>query len=132
MTVPPAVVEELAQGRAYGFDLPDPSALEWVMVRTPASMPALRLIHDLGPGETEVLALALETPDSMVILDDALAGQVAETLEIPLRGTLGLLLDAKSAGLVAEIRPLLDQLQALRFRLSSHTRNAVLELAAET
>ena len=132
VTVPPAVEEELAQGRAHGFNLPDPAALEWVMVRTPASRPALRLIHDLGPGEAEVLALALETPDSMVILDDALARQVAETSEIPLTGTLGLLLDAKNAGLVDEVRPLLDQLQALRFRLSSHTRAAVLELAAET
>lgn len=39
VTVPPAVVEELAQGRAHGFNLPDPAVLEWVVVRTPAPVP---------------------------------------------------------------------------------------------
>ena len=34
---------------------------------------------DLGLGETEVLALALESTDAIVILDDALARQMATT-----------------------------------------------------
>ena len=130
--VPPAVVHELAAGRAQGVNLPDPTALHWVTVRQPVSAPVLPLVTDLGPGETEVLALALESTDAVVILDDALARQVATALDIPFRGTLGLLLDAKRAGLVSTILPLLDQLQALRFRLSAHTRAAILALAGET
>ena len=129
--VPPAVIDELSHGRERGYSLPDPHSLEWITVRSPVSAPALRLIHDLGPGESEVLALALETTDSVVILDDALARQQAETLGLALTGTLGLLLDAKRTGLVPELRPLLDQLQKLRFRLSQHTRTAVLKLAHE-
>jgi predicted nucleic acid-binding protein len=130
--IPPAVVQELAAGRAQGVNLPDPMTLEWVTVRQPASTRALPLVTDLGPGETEVLALALESTDAVVILDDALARQVAATLDIRFRGTLGLLLDAKRAGLVLTITPLLDQLQALRFRLSLGTREAILALAGET
>jgi uncharacterized protein len=130
--VPPAVVNELAAGRAQGVSLPDPTALQWVTVRQPVSTPVLPLVTDLGPGETAVLALALESTDAVVILDDALARQVAAALDIPFRGTLGVLLDAKRAGLVATILPLLDQLQALRFRLSAHTREAILALAGET
>jgi len=38
----------------------------------------------------------------------------------------------KKAGLVPEVRPLLDKLQALRFRLASHTYEAVLRLAGES
>jgi predicted nucleic acid-binding protein len=129
--VPPAVSEELSSGRARGMSLPDPTALEWVTVRGPASAPALPLVTDLGPGEAEVLALALESRDAVVVLGDALARQVAETLGIRLTGTLGLLLDAKRAGLVHAIAPLLDQLQHLRFRLAAHTRAAVLKLAGE-
>jgi predicted nucleic acid-binding protein len=87
---------------------------------------------DLGPGETEVLALALESTDAIVILDDALARQMATTLAIRFRGSLGLLLDAKQAGLVAAITPLLDQLQALEFHLSSETRQLILDLASES
>jgi predicted nucleic acid-binding protein len=130
--VPPAVVHELAAGRAQGVNLPDPTALQWVTVRQPVSTPVLPLVTDLGPGETAVLALALESPGAVVILDDALARQVAAALHIPFRGTLGLLLDAKRAGLVSTILPLLDQLQALRFRLNVRTREAILALAGET
>ena len=129
--VPPAVVEELAAGRALGVSLPDLTALEWVVIRRPTSEPALPLVTDMGPGETEVLVLALESRDAVAVLDDALARQVAETLGLRLTGTLGLLLDAKPVGLVQVVCPLLDQLEALRFRLAPHARAAVLKLAEE-
>lgn len=89
------------------------------------------LVTDLGPGETQVLMLALESSDTFVVLDDALARQLAEALGLRLTGTLGLLLDAKRAGLLPAVGPLLDRLQALRFRLAPHTRAAVLRLAGE-
>ena len=130
--VPPAVVHELAVGRAQGVSLPDPTVLEWITVRPPASTAVLPLVMDLGPGETEVLALALESTDAIVILDDALARQMATTLAIRFRGSLGILLDAKQAGLVAAITPLLDQLQALGFHLSSETRKLILDLVSES
>jgi hypothetical protein len=75
--------------------------------------------------------LALEMREAVVVLDDDLARRVAETLGLRLTGTLGLLLDAKKAGLIPAIAPLLDQLQTLRFRVAPHTRVAVLKLAGE-
>jgi predicted nucleic acid-binding protein len=129
--VPPAVVDELAEGRALGVNLPDLTALDWVTVRRPVSELAVPLVTNLGPGETEVLMLALESRKAVVVLDDALARRVAETLGLRLTGTLGLLLDAKRAGLIPAVGPLLDQLQALRFRVAPHTRAAVLKLAGE-
>jgi len=129
--VPPAVAEEVAIGRAAGVSLPDLAVLEWVTVRRPVGELALPLVTDLGPGETAVLRLALELPEAVVVLDDALGRRVAETLGLRLTGTLGVLLDAKHIGLVTAVAPLLDQLQALRFRLAPHTREAVLKLAGE-
>jgi len=129
--VPPAVVDELAEGRALGVNLPDLTALDWVTIRRPVSELAVPLVTDLGPGETEVLMLALESREAIVVLDDALARRVAETFGLRLTGTLGLLLNAKRAGLIPAISPLLDQLQALRFRVAPHTRAAVLKLAGE-
>jgi hypothetical protein len=41
------------------------------------------------------------------------------------------LLDAKQAGLIPAIDPLLDKLQQLRFRVDPGTRIAVLKLAGE-
>lgn len=129
--IPPAVVAELDRGRDLGVDLPDTAVLTWIVVRHPIHTPALPQANDLGPGESEVLALAMEADDAVAILDDGLARQVAQRLGIPIRGTLGVLLDAKQAGLISQVRPLLDELQALQFRLAPATREAVLRLAGE-
>ena len=131
VTVPPAVTAELAEGQRLGVNVPELRGLDWVTIRPPASLPALPLASDLGPGESQAIALALETEDSLIVLDDGLGRRVAEALGLRLTGTLGLLIDAKQAGLVRAIRPLLDELQALRFRLSSRTRAEVLDLAGE-
>ncbi len=131
LIVPPAVVAELAEGRARGIDLPDLGQLDWVIVRPPLSTAAAPLVTELGLGETQVLMLALESLDAVVVLDDALARQLAEALGLRLTGTLGILLDAKRAGLLPAIAPHLDRLQALRFRLAAHTKAAVLKLAGE-
>jgi predicted nucleic acid-binding protein len=79
-----------------------------------------------------VLALALECSDATVILDDALARRTAQSLGFRLTGTLGLLLDAKQSGLITALKPVLDVLQSLRFRLAPQTRSAVLRLAGES
>lgn len=101
-------------------------------VRRPISELALPLIANLGPGETQVLMLALEMREAVVVLDDASAREMAETLDLHLTGTLGLLLDAKKAGLIPALQPILDELQSLRFRLAQRTYSAVLRLAGES
>jgi predicted nucleic acid-binding protein len=131
LVIPPAVVQELAEGRARGIDLPVPESLGWIVVRAPRSAPALLLLADLGSGEAEVLALALESPGAVAILDDALARRMAESLHLPLTGTLGVLVDAKKAGLLHAVAPLLDSLDALGFRLAARTRAALLTLVGE-
>ena len=129
--VPPAVRDELTAGRRAGHDVPELAALDWVSVREPSSLRALPLVTDLGPGETGVLMLALESSEPVVILDDGRARRMARVLGLPLTGTLGILLDAKRAGLVPAITPILDELQQRRFRLAPETRQAVLKMAGE-
>lgn len=100
-------------------------------MRRPSSSVALPLVSDLGSGEREVLALALETPDSVWILDDLLARQVAKTLHLRITGTLGILIDDKRRGLISAVGPFLDRLQSFGFRLAPQTRAAVLNLVSE-
>ena len=57
VVVPPAVVQELAAGRALGLNVPDVASLQWIEVRLPGSVAATPLVTDLGPGETQGLAL---------------------------------------------------------------------------
>jgi len=131
LTVPQAVVGELAEGRRMGIDLPDVTTEDWITVRRPTSEPALPLVSELGPGETEVLMLALEAPEAIVILDDGLARWVAEKIGVRLTGTLGVLRDAKKAGLIPAVKPFLDQLQERGFHLAAKTRIAVLRQTGE-
>jgi uncharacterized protein len=129
--VPPSVQVELDAGILKGLDLPMVENLRWVRIQSPISAKAASLITDLGPGESQVLLLALEMPGSVALLDDALARRVAIAKGIPIKGTLGLLLDAKRMGQLATVEPSLDRLQGLGFRLAQQTREAVLVLAGE-
>ena len=131
LVVPTAVATELAVGRQRGVAVPDPALLPWVILREPRCETVLPLLIDLGPGEIAVLALALESPDAVAILDDGLARRHAQRLGVRLTGTLGVLLDAKRAGYLEGIAPWLDDLDALRFRLDPATRQAVLRRAGE-
>jgi predicted nucleic acid-binding protein len=80
----------------------------------------------------EVLALALEHPHAVAIIDDGVARHIAHALGISFTGTLGVLLDAKKAGLLEAVTPVIDRLEALRFRLDPTTRSMVLKLAGES
>jgi predicted nucleic acid-binding protein len=131
IVVPEAVVAELAAGRRRGVSLPTPEALEWIDLRRPASPVAGLLSWELGAGESAVLSLALEHPGAWVVLDDKLARQAALLLNLPLLGTAGILLRAKRAGHLHAVRPMLNQLAALGFRLTPETMINILDLAGE-
>jgi len=61
--IPEAVVEEIAAGRALGIHLPDLTTISWIRVRQVRNPALLPLAPDLGAGEREALALAIETTD---------------------------------------------------------------------
>jgi len=129
--MPQAVADELAQGRDQGIQLPAPDSLSWITLCSVPSPILVPEIPKLGIGEREVLSLATTMPNSLVILDDALARIYAQQLNVRITGTLGVLLKAKKAGYVNAIAPILDELNTLSFRLAPVTRAAVLKLANE-
>ena len=129
--VPEAVVAELEEGRRRSVPLPTLADLSWLQVRTVRNRTLLPLVTHLGDGEKEVLALGRELSDALLLLDDRDARRHAHALELEISGTLGVLLLAKERGILDAVRPVLDRLQALRFRLDVRTRQRVLELAGE-
>jgi predicted nucleic acid-binding protein len=130
--VPEGVIVELRSGVDRGVSLPDLDSLSWLRIRKAQSAAVLILAAGLGVGEREVLALALEIEDPLVILDDSLARRFAQRLSLPLTGTLGLLLKAKQRGRIESVKPYLHRLESLRFRLDPSTRSSVLALAQES
>ena len=130
--VPGQVVAELSAGRAEGYDLPDLIFLPWAEVRTVSPLsPQLESFGRLGAGERAVLTLALAIPGSVAIIDELPARRVAARFEVPVAGTLSVILTAKRRGLVPAVRPLLDRLQELRFRMSTDLIDEILTSAGE-
>jgi predicted nucleic acid-binding protein len=86
---------------------------------------------NLGLGETSVLAWAQSRPVCMAILDDLAGRRCAEVLEIPLIGTLGLVLRAKRIGQIAAARPLLLRLREAGMYLSDAVVEPALRLVGE-
>ena len=85
----------------------------------------------LHAGEVEVMILAQEQKADMVIIDDNAAKKTAKYLGLTVTGTLGVLLKAKSRGIVQEIAPLLVQMTRNGFYIDSVIETLVLEQAGE-
>ena len=108
--IPPAVQHEVFAAR------PVPS---WI-VEHPLSQPISRqiLAARLGVGESEAIALALELTPEYILLDDLAARRLAQSFNLNVLGTVGLLLLARQRHLLPALRPFLDALLAADFRIS--------------
>lgn len=131
ITVPEAVKKELEEGRIQGEDVPQLGTYPWIEIRSVSMPKYLKLIADLGPGESEALALATNHPSALVILDDKLARRIAEMQGFRLTGTAGVLLRARRKGLIPALKPVVERLLNLDFRLKPDLVKAILELAGE-
>lgn len=131
IVVPDAVVEELEAGRKQGEEVPDLAQHTWIEIRSIHQRAIAALATDLGPGEAEVLALAIEHSGSLVILDDGLARETARMRGLRVTGTLGVILKARELGICSEVAPVLDELLRLGFRMSDDLRLSLLKAAGE-
>lgn len=111
VVIPPAVREELRVGAERGFSTPDVGQISWLEVRAPADLTLLPMVIDLGAGEAEAIALALATPETLLILDDSLGRRIAHLRALTYTGTLGVLIKAKQEGYLVAVKPVIDALQ---------------------
>jgi uncharacterized protein len=109
--IPRAVREELRVGLTKGFPVPDPDRLTWLHVQPLLDETLVPAVLDLGAGEAEAIALALSSPRSLLILDDALGRRIARLNKIQCTGTLGVLVKAKQKGFLVALAPILEALQ---------------------
>ncbi|GIW41439.1 MAG: nucleic acid-binding protein [Candidatus Binatia bacterium] len=122
--VPPAVVQETSPRLA----LPT-----WVTERSLTQPIGPQLLRgSSGPGESEAIALALETRARWLIMDDRPARRIAEALGLPVIGTLGISLTSKRKGHLPSVRPCLESLAASGFRISQELMDRILLDAGES
>lgn len=105
----------------------------WIHQQEPTAISAALRATKLDPGETAALALALEMHADALLVDERRGHEIAVQMGIKTIGVLGILLQAKRSGWIAELRTLLDQLdQDAGFWIAPTVRQRVLSLAGET
>lgn len=111
LLLPKPVVAEVLSGPASD---PARQALEtgWGMRVDLRELPSGLLEWGLGPGETAVLAVALEKAPCTAVVDDAAARTCAKAVGVPVIGTLGVALRARKRQLVPSARDVIKALIA--------------------
>jgi predicted nucleic acid-binding protein len=131
IVVPAGVAKEIARGPE------DDPARQWLqgqgreLLREIQIVPPVIIAWNLGLGESEVLSWAYQNPGYEAVLDDRAARNCALSLNLPVRGTMSLILLAKKGGHLKDITPILLQLEQAGFRIGPNIISAAKKLANE-
>jgi predicted nucleic acid-binding protein len=105
---------------------------EWIEIKSVTDKSLQKLLElQLDKGESSAIALALELPDSKIIIDDYKARKIAELMNINFTGTIGVIIKAKQMGIIPLIKPLLEKIKNTDFRLSREIEINALKEANE-
>jgi predicted nucleic acid-binding protein len=85
----------------------------------------------IDKGESSAIALALETPNSTLILDDYKARKIAMKLGLHYTGTIGVIIKAKLNGIIPSIKPILEKIKTTNFRITTEIEHQALKEAGE-
>ena len=108
------------------------AALDWIDVQKVDPNSDRRMYRaKLHDGEVEVMLLAQEIGADAVIIDDGAARRTAEYLELPLTGTLGILISAKRRGLLDAVMPVVCQMEQNGLFFSGELKRLIQRLSGE-
>lgn len=107
--IPTAVYEEISVKEDSICKRRVDASLDWIHVESISNEMAKDMFKtQLHDGEVEVMILAKEKEADIVIIDDMNAKKHAKYLGLPVTGTLGVLIKAKKAGYIEQLKPILN------------------------
>jgi uncharacterized protein len=132
--IPDLVYQEVVQkgeGLAGSTEI---RTADWVdIIPHDSAAHLFRLLRaEIDPGEAAAIWLAVEQQAEWVLSDDRQARWSAERLGFKVRGTLGILAEAKRRGLLSRIAPFLHELKAQGVWLSEGLIEKVLRSLGES
>lgn len=133
LVIPTAVYNEVTAIRPTAPGAYDVREAKWIQVR-PAGNRALveALTLELDVGESEAIALAVELDADLLLMDERRGRMAATRLGRRVVGVLGLVIEAKAAGFLLAVRPILNALTThAGFRISPVLLEKVLVSAGE-
>ncbi len=101
---------------------------EWVFVlEVKDSQKQVEIEKTLDKGEASSIAIALEAPDSTLIIDEIKGRKIAKSLNINIIGTIGILLLAEKRGVIKDVLSIILKLVNKGFRLSDDLLDKLIE-----
>ncbi len=128
--IPFAVYEEIEQGKEKPY-YQDLRKLDWIDIKSIKNEKSRLYFLDLDKGEAEVLILSGEENADLVIIDELLGRRYAKQMNINLTGTIGILLKAKSKGIIPSVKELLFELREKGSWINPKLIMKILKLAGE-
>lgn len=111
----------------YGKFLPN-----WIIVEAVLDAKKIELLQlELDLGEASAIALAVEKENSLLIIDERKGRAVAKRMGIKITGILGLLIKAKELGKIENVKPFLEKLENVNFRVSPKLKVQILKKVNE-
>jgi predicted nucleic acid-binding protein len=128
--IPTAVYSEIEAGKAKRY-YKDLSRIDWINIIEIQDKQAVKYFLDLDTGEAEAIVLATEINADLIILDEKLGRFHAKHADLKVTGTIGILIRAKSEGLIEELKPLLDELTDKEVWISEKLKTEILKKVGE-
>lgn len=133
VAIPEAVYRELTDPDFPVAGATEVQTFDWIQTRAVNDRTFVEaLSNELDIGEAEAIALAVEIQADQVLIDERRGRLVTSRLNLRYVGILGILVEAKSQGLIAEVKPLLDALvNEAGFWIAEPLYNSVLQMVGE-
>lgn len=111
----------------FGDNMP-----EWVKIQEVGDHKyQLFLETQIDKGEASAIALAMESDNTLLLLDDLKARKLAAMLKLKFTDTLGIINKAKQLGHIDKVKPLIDKILETNFRISQRIINEILIINGE-
>jgi len=106
----------------------DKTVPDWIEVRKVSDNKYLKLMKNfVDLGEASTIALAVETDDIVIILDDFKARKLAQKLNLKITGTIGVLIKARKRNIITSTQEVLNKLRNEGFRISDEIEKEFLK-----
>jgi predicted nucleic acid-binding protein len=124
----PEIITTKEVEQEFGKTLP-----QWISVQSVANKKKiLELETIIDRGEASAIALALETTDCILIIDEKKGRKIATELHIQIIGTLKTLLIAKQKGVINTVKEVIEELEKVNFRFSKVVVTEILKQSGES
>jgi predicted nucleic acid-binding protein len=103
ITIAEAVKDEINAGGKV--EVPNPDTIEWIKIKKNITDIKEKLLFDLDEGEKQSILIAIDTEEkgdheNLLLIDERKGRKIATSLGVKIKGTLGILAEAKRRGLI--------------------------------